>query len=226
MSQFDTVSKAVERRMSVRAFKPDPVPGPVVRELIEAAARAPSGGNLQPWVVHALSGQVLADLKAQVAARLMDRDEPEYHVYPPNLWEPLRTRRYQVGEDLYASLDIPREDKLGRLQQFAKNAEFFGAPAALFFSVHRDCGPPQWSDLGMYIQTFMLLAVERGLDSCAQEFWSAYGKLIHGFLGLPEDHMLFCGLALGYRDEAAPVNGWRSRRAPFDEWATMRGFED
>jgi len=225
MTQYRTVSEAVQRRMSVRAFKPDPVPGAVVRELIEAAARAPSGGNLQPWVVHALSGQPLAEFKALVASRLMDRDEPEYHVYPPNLWEPLRTRRYQVGEDLYASLDIPREDKLGRLQQFAKNAEFFGASVALFFSVHRDCGPPQWSDIGMYIQTLMLLAVERGLDTCAQEFWSVYGKLIHGFLELPQDHMLFCGLALGWRDEDAAVNSWSSRRAPFDEWATMRGFD-
>jgi nitroreductase len=225
MTQYRTVSEAVQRRMSVRAFKPDPVPGAVVRGLVEAAGRAPSGGNLQPWVVHALAGQPLADLKAQVAARLMDRDEPEYHVYPPNLWEPLRTRRYQVGEDLYGALDIPREDKLGRLTQFARNAEFFGAPAALFFSVHRDCGPPQWSDIGMYMQTFMLLAVEQGLDSCAQEFWSVYGRLIGAFLDLPEDHMLFCGLALGYRDEDAAVNAWRSRRAPFEEWATMRGFE-
>ena len=220
-----TVVEAVERRMSVRAFGPDPVPGAVVRDLLETAARAPSGGNLQPWVVHALAGAPLTEFKALVASRLMDRDEPEYHVYPPNLWEPLRTRRYQVGEDLYAALGIPREDKLGRLQQFAKNAEFFGAPVGLFFSIHRDCGPPQWSDLGMYIQTLMLLAVERGLDSCAQEFWSAYGRLTAQFLALPDDHMLFCGMALGYRDETAPVNAWRSRREPFEAWGQMRGFD-
>jgi nitroreductase len=225
MTQFQTVSEAVERRMSVRAFKPDPVPGAVVRGLLEAAARAPSGGNLQPWVVHALSGEPLKDFKALVASRLMDRDEPEYHVYPPNLWEPLRTRRYQVGEDLYASLGIPREDKPGRLQQFARNAEFFGAPVALFFSVNRNCGPPQWSDIGMYMQTLMLLAVERGLDTCAQEFWSAYGRLTGAFLGLPADHMLFCGMALGYRDETAAVNSWCSRREPFEEWGVMRGFD-
>jgi nitroreductase len=225
MTQYRTVSEAVQRRMSVRAFKPDPVPGAVVRGLVEAAGRAPSGGNLQPWVVHALAGQPLADLKAQVAARLMDRDEPEYHVYPPNLWEPLRTRRYQVGEDLYGALDIPREDKLGRLTQFARNAEFFGAPAALFFSVHRDCGPPQWSDIGMYMQTFMLLAVEQGLDSCAQEFWSVYGKLIGGVSGPARGPhaVLRHGPGLSRRDGA--VNTWRSRRAPFDEWGTMRGFE-
>jgi nitroreductase len=225
MTEYRTVSEALDRRMSVRAFKPDPVPGAVVRDLLEAAARAPSGGNLQPWVVHALAGEPLAEFKALVASRLMDRDEPEYHVYPPNLWEPLRTRRYQVGEDLYASLNIPREDKLARLQQFARNAEFFDAPVGLFFSVHRDCGPPQWSDIGMYMQSLMLLAVERGLDSCAQEFWSAYGKLAATFLDLPADHMLFCGMALGYRDETAPVNSWRSRREPFAEWGTMRGFE-
>jgi nitroreductase len=219
------VAEAVARRMSVRAFKPDPVPGAVVREMLQAAGRAPSGGNLQPWVVHALAGEPLAEFKALVASRLMDRDEPEYHGYPPNLWEPLRGRRFQVGEDLYASLGIPREDKLGRLAQFAKNAEFFDAPVALFFSVHRDCGPPQWADLGMFIQTLMLLAVDKGLDSCAQEFWSAYGRLTARFLDLPGDHMLFCGMALGHRDPTAPVNQWRSQREPFEAWGTMRGFD-
>jgi nitroreductase len=196
----------------------------MVRQLLEAAGRAPSGGNLQPWVVHALAGEPLNQLKALVGARLMDRDEPEYHVYPPNLWEPLRTRRYQVGEDLYAALGIPREDKLGRLRQFARNAEFFDAPVGLFFSVHRDCGPPQWADIGMYMQSLMLLALERGLDTCPQEFWSAYGKLVATFIDLPADHMLFCGMALGYRDEAAPVNSWRSRRDPFEAWGSMQGF--
>ncbi|CAN5514504.1 nitroreductase [soil metagenome] len=220
-----TVTQAIERRMSVRAFKPDPVPGDVVRQLLETAARAPSGGNLQPWTVHALSGQPLDAFKALVAGRLMDRDEPEYDVYPPNLWEPLRTRRYQVGEDLYGALGIPREDKLRRLQQFAYNAEFFGAPVALFFSVHRKCGPPQWSDIGMYMQSLMLLAVEKGLDTCAQEFWSVYGKLVADYLALPEDHMLFCGMALGYRDAENPVNNWRSRRDPFETWGVMRGFD-
>ena len=121
-----SVSKAVAERYSARAFKADPVSGETVRAILEAAARAPSGGNLQPWKVHAVGGEALADFKARVAARLGSPDEAQYAVYPANLWEPFRSRRFQVGEDLYGALEIPREDKIGRLRQFARNAEFFG----------------------------------------------------------------------------------------------------
>jgi nitroreductase len=220
-----TVTEAVERRISVRAFRPDPVPGELVREILEVARRAPSGGNLQPWRVHALAGAPLAELKALAAASLArGGEEPAYDVYPPNLWEPFRTRRFQCGEDLYASIDIPREDRPARLRQLANNASFFGAPVGLFFSLERRLGPPQWADVGMYMQTVMLLAIERGLDTCAQEFWARLPKTAGDFIGLPEDHMLFSGMAMGYRDEAAPINGWRTRRAPLEACAELRGF--
>ncbi|HWU80280.1 MAG TPA: nitroreductase [Caulobacter sp.] len=218
------VIDAVNRRMSVRAFKPDPVDGAIVRELLEAAARAPSGGNLQPWRVQAVAGEPLEALKATMLQRVASPDPAEYAVYPPNLWEPLRSRRFQVGEDMYASLGIPREDKLARLRWFATNGQGFGAPVQLFFSIDRRCGPPQWSDVGMFMQTFMLLAVERGLDTCPQEFWSHYNQVVHDHVGLPEGHMLFSGMALGYRDETAPVNSWRSRRDPFEAWGELKGF--
>jgi nitroreductase len=216
------VAEAVARRMSVRAFKPDPVPGDVVRELLEAAAQAPSGGNLQPWRVYALAGEPLAEFKTLVATTPMQ--EPEYEVYPPNLWDPLRTRRYVCGEDLYASIEIPREDRAGRLRQLARNTAFFGAPVGLFFCLDRKVGPPQWSDVGMFMQTFMLLAVERGLATCAQEFWARYPKTVAEFVGLPDDHMLFSGMALGYADENQPINQWRTRRDPLEIWGDLRGF--
>jgi nitroreductase len=217
------VSEAVERRISVRAFRPDPVPGEIVRDLLERAARAASGGNLQPWRVYALGGEALQGLFA--AAREAGRDEtPGYAVYPPDLWEPLRTRRFQAGEDLYAAIGVPREDKPRRLRQFARNLEMFGAPVGVFVCVHRRVGPPQWADLGMYLQTLMLLAVECGLDSCAQEYWVQYARTVEAYLGVPEDHMLYSGLALGYRDPEAPINTLRTRRDPFEAWGEMRGF--
>jgi nitroreductase len=217
------VAEAVRTRMSVRAFKPDPVPGDLVRALLEAAALAPSGGNLQPWRVYALAGAPLAEFKALVAATPME--EPEYEVYPPNLWDPLRTRRYVCGEDLYASIGVGRDDRPGRFRQLAKNLEFFGAPVGLFFCLDRKVGPPQWSDVGMYMQTFMLLAAEQGLATCAQEFWARYPKTVASFIGLPDDHMLFSGMALGYADQTAPINQWRTRRDPFDVWGELRGFD-
>jgi nitroreductase len=217
------VSDACRTRISVRAFRPDPVPGELLREILELAHRgAASGGNLQPWRVYALAGEALTAFKRAVAGR--PPEGAEYAVYPPNLWDPYRRRRYACGEDLYTALGIPREDKPARLRQLARNAAFFDAPVGLFFCIDRNLGPPQWSDVGMYLQTVMLLAVERGLDTCAQEFWAGYPKTIAETLGLPDDHMVFCGMALGYRDADAPVNTLRTRREPFEAFAEMRGF--
>jgi nitroreductase len=217
------VIDAINGRYSARAFLETPVSGAVVREILEGSKRAPSGGNLQPWRVYALAGQPLAEFKALVARTPME--EPEYDVYPPDLWDPFRTRRFVCGEDLYASIDIPREDRPARFRQLAKNGEFFGAPVGLFFFLDRKLGPPQWSDLGMYMQNVMLLAVEKGLATCPQEYWARYPKTAAQYVGAPDDHMLFSGMALGYADETAPINNWRTRRDDFDIWADMKGFE-
>ncbi len=218
------VSEAIAARVSIRAFKPDPVPEATVADILVRAAQAPSGGNLQPWRVYGIAGAPLAEFKALVAANPFG-EEPEYAVYPPDLWEPFRTRRYQNGEDLYASIGIPREDRPARLRQLAKNGEFFGAPVGLFFCLDRKLGPPQWADLGMYMQNVMLLATERGLDTCPQEYWARYPKTVAAFVGLPDDNMLFSGMALGWRDPDAPINALRARRDPFDVWAELRGFD-
>ena len=219
------VSEAVARRLSVRAYKPDPVPAEVVRELLEAAKQSPSGGNLQPWRVHVLAGEPLKALveKAKTVA-FRGLETMEYDIYPQGLWSPLKDRRFQCGEDMYALLDIPREDKVARLAWFGRNVEFFGAPVGLFFTLDRRVGPPQWSDVGMFMQTFMLLAVERGLDTCAQEFWATLPKTVGEAIGLDDDHMLFSGMSLGYRDEAEPINKLKTRREPFEAFAQMQGF--
>lgn len=217
------VSDAVKRRMSVRAFRPDPVPANLVRELLETSARAPSGGNVQPWNVHALAGEPLAELLALVRENGPDA-APGYQIYPDNLWEPYRSRRFQVGEAMYATLNIARDDKKSRLQQLARNAELFGAPVGAFVFIDRKMGPPQWSDLGMYLQTLMLLAVEHGLDTCPQEYWAMYSNTVERFFNVPEDQMLFCAVALGKRDDAAAINGLDAARAPFEEWGSLRGF--
>ena len=217
------VSEAIARRISIRAFRPDPVAEDVVADILTRAAQAPSGGNLQPWRVYGLAGEPLAAFKAQVAANPFG-EEPEYHVYPPNLWEPFRTRRFQNGEDLYATIGIPREDKPARLRQLAKNGDFFGAPVGLFFCLDRKLGPPQWADLGMFMQNVMLLAVERGLETCPQEYWARYPKTVAEFLGLTDDQMLFAGMALGYRDASHPINTLKASRDAFEIWADLQGF--
>lgn len=217
------VSEAVAHRISIRAFRPDPVPEAMVRDLLLRAARAPSGGNLQPWRVVALAGAPLAELR-QAALDNPAGEPAEYAVYPEPLWDPLRTRRRECGEDLYATIGIPREDKAGRLGQLMKNGQLFGAPVGLFFLVDRRCGPPQWGDIGMLMQTIMLLAEEKGLGTCAQEYWARYPLTLKRLLAHDDDHMLFSGMALGWPDASAPINTLRTRRDAFETWGEMIGF--
>lgn len=222
------VSEAVASRYSCRAFLPKPVPEATVRDILERAARAPSGGNVQPWCIAALAGAKLEELKALVRARpeLLPRGEgAEYNIYPPGLKEPYETRRRHVGAALYQAIGIARDDRPGRYKQYARNFEFFGAPVGLLIFLDRSMGPPQWSDVGGYIQSVMLLARERGLHTCGQEAWTHWHKTVYAFLKIPPEYILFCGLAIGYADEAAPINNWRAPREPLESYATFAGFE-
>jgi nitroreductase len=223
----NSVTQAILERRSVRAFLPRPVGRGTIEELLALAARAPSGGNLQPWHVDVVSGEPLGALKAAVRASLAARpagEGLEFTVYPSPLPEPYRSRRFASGEALYGAIAIPREDKAGRLAQFARNYDGFGAPAILFFSIGRLFDRPQWAHLGMFIQNLMLLAGERGLATCPQEAWAAVHETVAEQLALPADRILYCGLALGYADEAAPINRWRTERAAVADFATFRGF--
>ncbi len=221
------VSEAVASRRSVRGFLDTPVDAAVIRRVVEKAARAPSGGNVQPWHIDVVAGEPLAELKAIMAKRIMEQPggEPtEYSIYPKELPDPYKRYRFEVGEELYRALGIPREDKMKRMMWFARNFQFFGAPVALFCTVAKTMGPPQWSDLGMYLQTLMLLLREEGLDSCPQECWAIYPATIRSFLGTPEDRMLFTGMAIGYIDNTDPANAARPSRAPLADFATFRGI--
>ena len=214
------VIDAVNTRMSVRQFTAEPVADELLQGLVSDAARAPSGGNVQPWRIYGVNGESMQRLREFLATQ-PPIDEPEYDIYPKGLTEPYRTNRFVCGEMMYATLGIERDDKDGRRRQFAHNNDFFGAPAAIFCYVDRQMGPPQWSDLGMYLQTFMLLAVERGLGTCAQEYWSVRHKAVTAFVGAPENEMMFCGIAVGHPDPAAPINTLRTERMPLDQFATF-----
>lgn len=221
------VSEAIASRRSVRGFLDTPVDPAVIRRVVEKAARAPSGGNLQPWHIDVVAGAPLAELKAIMRTRMAEAPggEPtEYDIYPKVLPAPYKDYRFAVGEELYRALGIPREDKLKRMMWFARNFQFFGAPVALFCTVGRTMGPPQWSDLGMYLQSLMLLLREAGLDSCPQECWAVYPATVRDFIGIPEDRMLFTGMAIGYKDDSDPANAARPTRAPLAEFARFRGI--
>jgi nitroreductase len=221
------VEEALRKRVSVRVFRPDPVPERTVREILDVARFAPSGGNLQPWRIIAVAGEartaVIETAQAAMAGNPRGQ-EGDRHVYPENLWEPFRTRRFKVGEDMYALLGIPREDRAARFAHLARNYQFFDAPVGLFFVIERAMGHGQWAHLGMLMQSVALAAVEKGLATCMQEAWARVRETLAAHFKLAPEEMIYCGMALGYADESAPVNTLRSDRASLDEVAEFHGF--
>ena len=222
-----TVTEALKARTSVREFLETPISETVVREILDAARWSPSGGNLQPWKVIVVSGEAKRAV-TQVAERALSEnprgEDTEYPIYPANLWEPYRSRRYDLGEQMYALLGIPRDDKFARLGRFARNYQFFGAPVGMFFVIDRRMGHGQWAHLGMFMQSLALAAVERGISSCMQEAWGAVRSSLGAHFALEPHEVVYCGMALGYADPDHAVNRLRSERAAVDDFATFRGF--
>ena len=222
-----TVSEAIDTRLTCRAFTNELPNRNIITSIIERAKRAPSGGNLQPWRIWVVSGQPLEEFKKDIAEKIKDNpmgEGTEYNIYPPNLKEPYESRRREVGRSMYEVLNIPKEDKAGRMKQFMRNFEFFGAPIALFFAIDREMQEGQWSDLGMFIQSVMLLAREEGLHTAPQEAWAIWYKTVNKFLDIPEELMLFCGMGIGFADENDPINTFRSKREEIDDFADFIGF--
>jgi nitroreductase len=223
------VRTALTGRKSIRAFLDKPVSEAQVRDLLTLASKAPSGGNLQPWQVHVVSGnardKVIDAVKQTQSNQPFGEATAEYQIYPKPLPEPWRTRRFECGEAMYGALNIERSDKMSRLVHLAGNFEFWGASVGIFLSIHKDMQPGQWADLGMFLQSFMLAATEAGLATCAQESWSLFPQTVKNTVGIEGDHILFCGLALGYADPDAPVNSTQTSRADLDEIAVFAGFD-
>ncbi|PZO71932.1 MAG: nitroreductase family protein [Pelagerythrobacter marensis] len=222
-----TPTEAVQSRRSIRKFTNQPVDRETLTRVLETAQRSPSGGNTQPWHGIVLTGEPLKRLIDRVAQELPKGREafaPEYHVYPPELDGAYEQRRFGVGEDLYGALEVSREEKGKRLLWFAENFRAFGAPVLMLVHMPRYMGPPQWSDIGMWLQTIMLLLREEGLDSCPQEAWAVYQKAIREVVDIPSDHIFFCGMAIGYRDPDAPVNNFPVQRAPLYEAVRWDGW--
>ena len=214
------VSEAVNSRQSIRAFTDQEVSDELIQRLLEKSARAASGGNVQPWKIFIINNETMINfLKFQ--EDWTDPETPAYDIYPENLTEPYKTSRYEVGAEMYSILDIDRDDKEGRFKQMLENFKFFGAPSAFFCFVDRQMGRPQWSDLGMFLQNFMLLAKEVGLDTCPQEAWAIKQESVTAFVKAPDELMLFCGMAIGYKDDEAKINKLRTERRPFEDWATF-----
>jgi nitroreductase len=224
------VSDAVRQRISTRGFLDKPISKAELSELLELAQRAPSGGNVQPWKVIAVSGaardEVIALAQRVLAADPMAVIPMDRPVYPDfNQLAPVyNERRKRVGEMMYATVGIPKEDRAGRLRWFANNYRFFGAPVGLFLVIDKRMGHGQWAHMGMFMQTIALLAEERGWGTCMQECWARVRNELASHFGLDENHMVYAGIALGYPDPNEPANELYAERAPQSEVVEFKGF--
>lgn len=217
------VTDAVLTRRSIRAFKETPVPLEVVRNILDKARWAPSGCNYQPWEAVVLTGAALAELQEKLLAAEPD-DPQEYRFDAPSQEPRYHERLREVGRCMGAARGVERMDAAQRAEFTRQNMVSFGAPVLLLCHFPKLMGPPQWSDVGMWLQTIMLLVREAGLDSCPQEYMGLYGRTIKAHLGLGDDVMLFCGIAIGEAQAELPINNFERTRLPVDEHVKFLGF--
>ncbi|MBJ3774296.1 nitroreductase [Acuticoccus mangrovi] len=216
MSGRLSVSDAVARRRSVRAFQDRPVDRTVVEAIMRRAARAPSGGNVQPWAVRVVDGSRLAGLLAMMRRLRAEapEGEPLDPPFQPTAGPPPEfvRRRMRNGEILYGALGIDRSDTAARAAWNEENFQFFGAPLGVFILTPRVGNGWQWLDVGIYLQTALLLFEEAGLGTCPQADWAIHGESVAAFLGAPAGYRLICGIAVGHTDASRPENRIRTER--------------
>jgi len=217
------VDAAITSRRSVRAFLPTPVPKETVLQILDVAARAPSGTNTQPWKVYVLTGEAKTALSAKIRAAYDDpaqrvQHQEEYAYYPTEWVSPYIDRRRKVGWDLYGLLGIAKTDKARMHEQHGRNYEFFGAPVGLIFTIDRVMQQGSWLDYGMFLQNIMIAARARGLDTCPQAAFTQFHRIITAHIGAPEQEMVVCGMSLGHADPHAVENSLVTERAAAHEF--------
>lgn len=221
------VEHAILERRAVRGFRPDPVPHETVLHLLDVAARAPSGTNMQPWQVIALAGDALDDFRERLVAAYLSgdgTDKIEHIYYPSPLFEPYISRRRKIGWDLYGLLGIARGETDKMRAQVANNLRFFGAPVGLICLIDKRMRIGSWIDYGMFLQNLCLAARARGLDSCPMAVFAEFPRTIRRLLAIPEEMEIVCGFALGTEDRDAPANALRTERVPAASFTDFRGF--
>jgi nitroreductase len=213
------VDEVIRGRRSARGFLPAPVSKETILDILDVAARAPSGTNTQPWQVIVVSGEKKESLTKELIETALDpinaaEHIQEYSYYPEKWVSPYIDRRRKVGYDLYGLLGIAKGERERMDQQFARNYSFFDAPIGLFFTIDRIMGQGSWLDYGMFLQSVMLAAHARGLDTCPQAAFCKYHRIIARHLEIPEQQMLVCGMAMGYEDSSKIENRLRTEREP------------
>jgi nitroreductase len=221
------VDEAILARMSTRAFTQEKPSHELIEQILRVASRAPSGTNMQPWKVYVLEGQVRDDVCDKVCAvyeaislnpALSSEYQEPYNYYPEKWFSPYIDRRRENGWSLYGLLGIERGDKDKMFLQHQKNFKFFGAPVGLFFAIDKNLGLGSILDYGMFLQNIMISAQSHGLATCPQAAWNKFGKIINPLIGVGENEMLVCGMALGYADKTSNINSFYTPRVSVQEF--------
>jgi nitroreductase len=225
-----SVDAAILSRFSTRAYLNKPVEKSVLEDLLQVAARSPSGTNTQPWKVYVLQGaakdklvhEVCEAHNAMAANPALAAEHAEEYDYYPSKWvSPYIDRRRECGFGLYGVLEIGKGDKDKMHLQSQQNYRFFGAPVGLIFTLDKVMGRGSLLDYGMFLQSLMVAARARGLHTCPQAAWNGFAKIIYKHVGAGENEMMVCGMSLGYADEAALVNTFKTTRvdaSTFTHW--------
>jgi nitroreductase len=222
------VDFAITSRRSLRAFLPAPVSRDLIESILAVASRAPSGTNTQPWKVHVLTGAakdrlVTAILAAHADPAVARTHTEEWDYYPREWASPYVERRRKVGWDLYGLLGIGKTDRVAMHAQHGRNFRFFDAPVGLVFTIDRTMRQGSFLDYGMFLQSVMVAARARGLDTCPQAAFMQYHRIIEEQLGIPSGDMVVCGMSLGYADPTKVENKLRTEREPVEAFATFHG---
>lgn len=218
------VAGVVRSRRAIRAFKAEPLPREVVEEILEDAASAPSGANIQPWRVYVVSGAIKDELADALVSASRAGTAPAPTHFPEPLPDVFRARLTDFGGRYYASLGIDRNDTPARKRQTERNYSFFGAPVGLIFSIDRRLKPHSWIDLGLFAQNVMIAAKGRGIDTCPQVAFAPFHDLIASHLPMAPDEVTAFGMSMGYGDPEAEVNRTRMPRERVQDFARILGF--
>lgn len=219
------VIEAIHTRRSVRAFKPDPVPREVLRDILQAALRAPSWENTQPWEIAVLGGEVMKNVKEALAAMGLAGEKPQLDFPWPRFTGPCLERLRTDGRRLVRELGLGREDPDAMRRWRMGMRSFFDAPNGVV--MYMDASLSQWSllDMGIAAQNLMLAAWHHGVGSCALAAAVAYPQVLRSLLDLPESKKMVLGVALGYPDTQQPAATFRASREPMEKLVTWRGFD-
>ena len=220
------IDEALTKRRSARAFRPDPVSRELMEEILQMAAMAPSGTNIQPWKIHVVAGEVRARLEREVLAHRETEPADSGAEFPRTgkRKEPYTSRMRKLGKDMYGLIGIPKGDKAAGWRQWGRNYQFFDAPVGLILTIDKDLDAMSFIDVGMFAMAIMLAAKARGLDTCAQGAWNNYWTVTRRVLNVPDDEYIIFGISVGYADDDHPVNTLVADREPVKNFATFHGF--